>query len=711
MKISLSSVPNQHATKMVDFPRLDGGLNLWEMDYRLNRNQSPEMKNLWWQDGVLQCRDGQSYLYGPSQEQLMTPLPEGVEPWVDLGVGYTCTSDLFWDHAFFHIGTKLYYMDPSAETPAMTELVDGVPENRGTFFRYNDGLFYKNRGAFIKVKYDPAKTPVFSASHVADDAYTPIIVMNASPSTGSGDTYQPENRLSPKKTVQYNAAEDQQMITKNGDGSTKVFDLGKTAAADHLARVTDVYFGSTLVNTALYTTDVSTGKVTFTTAPPSDTIITFMAKFGVVTYQLPVKEVDAVTEVKVNGEVKAESTDYAVDLTKGQVVFVTAPPVSDPAVNNTVEITYSKANEDAMNAIMDCPYAIVYGGSQDVCIVLGGCEKQPNAFFWCGNDSVGMNEAYWPMSFYNLAGDSEDGITGFGKQYGTLVIFKEKSLGKSAYSVEDVDDRDSISLTYTAINAKIGCDLPWTIQLIENNLVFCNTEGGVHIVRDSTSALENNIECLSRNVNGTDQRPGLLADVRASETVTGFDDGNHYWVVANGHAYLWDYLLSAWKDPSWFYFTNIAGVAFFRTVDKSYHLDAHGRVTVFSRNFLDYWQAIEKVYQFPPQFFDSYDRLKDILYCIFTVRSDTDSIVRVQYKSDYETRYDLTNICSLNWRLVPRNLAFRCLSFQRFAHVARRKPGCRHVRHFSVRLENNEPAQDLSIISAQIYFRYLGRDR
>ena len=711
MKISLSSVPNQHATKMVDFPRLDGGLNLWEMDYRLNRNQSPEMKNLWWQDGVLQCRDGQSYLYGPSQEQLMTPLPEGVEPWVDLGVGYTCTSDLFWDHAFFHIGTKLYYMDPSAETPAMTELVGGVPENRGTFFRYNDGLFYKNRGAFIKVKYDPDETPMFSASHVEDNAYTPIIVMNASPSTGSGDTYQPENRLSPKKTVQYNAAEDQQLITKNGDGSTTVFDLGKTAAADHLSRVTDVYFGSTLVNTAIYTTDVSTGKVTFTTAPPSDTIITFVAKFGVVTYQLPVKEVDAVTEVKVNGEVKAESTDYAVDLTKGQVVFVTAPPVSDPAVNNTVEITYSKANADALNSIMDCPYAIVYGGSQDVCIVLGGCKKQPNAFFWCGNDSVGMNEAYWPMSFYNLAGDSEDGITGFGKQYGTLVIFKEKSLGKSAYSVEDVDDRDSISLTYTAINAKIGCDLPWTIQLIENNLVFCNTEGGVHIVRDSTSALENNIECLSRNVNGTDQRPGLLADVRASETVTGFDDGNHYWVVANGHAYLWDYLLSAWKDPSWFYFTNIDGAAFFRTVDKSYHLDAHGRVTVFSRTFLDHWQAIDKVYQFPPQFFDSYDRLKDILYCIFTVRSDTDSVVRIRYDSDYERRYDLTDIRSYSWRLSPRNLAFRCLSIQRFAHVARRSPGCRHIRHFSIRLENNEPAQDLSIISAQIYFRYLGRDR
>ena len=49
---------------------------------------------------------------------------------------------------------------------------------------------------------------------------------------------------------------------------------------------------------------------------------------------------------------------------------MTAPPVSDPAANNTVEITYSKANEDALDAIMDCPYAIVYGGSQDVSIVL-----------------------------------------------------------------------------------------------------------------------------------------------------------------------------------------------------------------------------------------------------------------------------------------------------------------------------------------------------
>ena len=230
-------------------------------------------------------------------------------------------------------------------------------------------------------------------------------------------------------------------------------------------------------------------------------------------------------------------------------------------------------------------------------------------------------------------------------------------------------------------------------------------------MRDSTSALENNIECLSRNVNGTDQRHGLLYDVRTAPVVTSFDDSNRYWVCANGHVYLWDYLLSSWKDPSWFYFTEVPGVAYLKTVDKSYHMDDAGRVTVFERTFLDYGEAIEKVYQFPPQFFDSYDRLKDILYCIFTVRSDTDSVVRIRYESDYESREDLTDIRSMSWHLTPRNLAYRCLSSQKFAHVARRRPGCRHVRHFSMRLENREKAQDLAILSAQIYFRYLGRDR
>lgn len=697
----ITNIPHQHATKVIDFPRLDGGLNLWELDYRISRNQSPEMKNLWWQDGVLQCRDGQAYITGES-----------------VGTGYTCASELFWDHAFFHVDDKICYVNLSTpveedETRDMVELCSGVPENRGTFFRYNDWLFYKNRGGFFKIKYDPDASPVFSVVSMTEEAYTPVIALNANPGSGAGDLYQPENRLSAKKEIHYNAAETSEAVAKTGDGSTKTFDLGKTAARDHLTGVDYVYFGSTLISPTLYVVDTATGKVTFTVAPDSGVAVTFAVKIGVVSYQLPVKELDSVDKVIVDGVEKVEGTDYAADLEKGTVVFVTPPPVHNPIVNNTVEITYSKANEDALNSVLDCPYATVFGGDNNVCIILGGCTAQPNAFFWSGNDSVAMNAGYWPMSFYQLAGDSEDGVTGFGRQYNTLIVFKERSTGKAGYSVETVDGRDAISFTYANINSKIGCDLPWTIQLVENNIVFCNTQGGVHVVRDSSSALENNIECISRNVNGTAQRPGLLEAVRSvgKDLVCAFDDDNRYWICADNQVYLWDYLLSSFKDPSWFYFTEVPGIAYVRHIDTTYHIDGHGMLTVFKRNFLDYGGAIEKVYQFPPQFFDTYDRLKDIMYCIFTVRSDTDSIVDILYQSDYEDRYDLTPIQSVSWKLVPRNLAYRIMSVQKFAHVARRKPGCRHVRHFAMRLTNNSAAQDLAILSAQIYFRYLGRDR
>ena len=107
----------------------------------------------------------------------------------------------------------------------------------------------------------------------------------------------------------------------------------------------------------------------------------------------------------------------------------------------------------------------------------------------------------------------------------------------------------------------------------------------------------------------------------------------------------------------------------------------------------------------------SESNIKDVVSVLFSVRSDTDTVVRITYMTDYENREDLTPIRSFSWRLVPRNLAYRFLGVRRFATVARRKPGCRHIRHFSMRLENNELATDLSVVSAQIFYTYQGRER
>jgi hypothetical protein len=624
--VDLDDLPTPPKEYVIDLPKLDGGLNLWDLDYRMDKNQSPDMQNLYWLDGSLGCRPGQSWV---TVEQ-------------DLGVGYTCYKDLFWGKAFFHIGQCLYCLDvEEAEQAsdgselALTRLLEGVPENRGTFFRYGDALYYKNGGGYFQITYEEDGS--FSAGSVM--AYVPITYVNMDPTTHAGDEYQPENRLCASQTVWYSTVKD------------------------------------------------------------------------VKEYVLPVSDLDGVDKVVVDDVVQTAGTDYTVDLTAGVVKFASAPSVHSPYVANTVRITFTKANPDAYHSVMDCPYAAVYGGDQNVCVVVGGCPAQPNAYFWCGNH-VAMDPGYFPFEQYNLAGDTEESITGFGKQQSMLVIFKEHSVGRASFGTQEMDSgRVLLTMNYTRINDRIGCDLPWSIQLVENNLVFCNTESGVYLLKDSTSAYENNLVSISRNVNGTGLKSGLLDRVRTGDVTASFNDGTRYWVCADGAAYVWDYELSAYTDPSWFYFTNIQAAAFFRWNEDAFHLNAAGRVTALRHTFLDYGGGIPKVYQFAAQTLGDYDRLKDVLSVIFAVRSDTNSVIRVTYLTDYEQREDLTPIRAYSWTMAPRDLTHRYLAVRSLDTVARRRPGTRHVRHFAMRLVNSDPATDMSVISAQIYYRYQGRDR
>lgn len=602
---------------VVDFPVLSGGLNIYDLDYRLSNDESPDMKNLHWKDGALGCRPGQTWV--------LDDLP---------GTAYCCYEGLFGGHAVVHIGTGIYHFDP--ENPVLTQVYGGVRASRGTFFRYGDYLYYKNRGSYVRISCSAGGTITAKAV----EPYVPITYINMHPTTHAGTAYQPENRLTRSKTLWYDAVE------------------------------------------------------------------------GVSEYMLP-EMAETVGEVTVDGGSAAYELMESAEGIYG-VRFTTAPPVPVPFFSNTVKITYTAREHgdyDALyNAVMDCCYAAVFGGNQNVCVVMGGCPAQPNAYFWNGNH-VAMDAGYFPVENYNFAGDTEEAITAFGKQQNMLVIFKRSSVGRATMSTTTTDsDRLVIEMPYTAINSRIGCDMPWTVQLVENNLVFCNSKQGVHIVLDSSSAHENNIVGISQKVNGDARRPGLLNDITDLDKACSFDDDSRYWLVANGKAYVWDYELSAYKKPSWFYYTNINAVSFFRSETKSYHL-SDGGITVLDDSFADYGEGIEKVYQFATQIMGSYDRLKDVRSAIFVVRSDTNSLAQIRYDTDYETRYDQTPIRSYTWNFLPRNLSFRYLGFQKFSHTERREPKCRNIKHFSMRLENNIAGQDLSVISAQIFYNFQGRYR
>ena len=695
--ISAGKFPNPPAEETVVFRNLSGGLNLWELDYRMDADQSPEMKNLWWRDGLLGCRDGQEYLSDR-----------------ETGPGLRCYDRLFRGHMVAHIGSGLYAAVPGPDMK-LKELCGGLEATAGTFLRYRDALLYKTRGAFKQITWDGN---MLTAKDV--EAYVPVIAINCGPD-GGGDSYQPENRLSPQKTVWYNAARETRGVSFAANGSARDF-VYKSENGEPVASVEQVYVGTTLMDPTEYTLSEDKLTVTFTKAPADGEIVSVVYTVGVRVYRLPIGEVDSVDKVEVDDK---EVSAYTVDLQTGAVTFETAPPMQNPPVNNTVKITFTKADEDARRSIMDCCFGTTFGGTGGAVLVLAGSEAQPNAYFWNGSH-IAMDPGYFPVSNYNLAGDDLEPVTGFGQQAGFLVVFKARSVGRCLLDTQTIGDRTHLTLDYTPVNGVLGCDLPGTIRLVENNLVWCSTYAGVCRLSDTTAALENQVEYLSRNVNGCDSRPGLLRAVRTADTVCALEDGERYWLCADGEVWVWDHGLSPAVRPSWFYFTDIPAVDFFRGdsavgdweaalpytgARRIYHLDGKGRVSCFARTFRDYGGPIEKVYRFATQSFGTFEQRKHVKKLVIATRSDTDTVIQVTYETDLEKRVDLTPIISRTWRLTPRDLRFRYLAVERFAHVAVRKPCCRHVQQFALRLENREAGCDMSIVSAEVTAALVGKAR
>lgn len=606
---------------IINLERLDGGLNLWELDYRLESNQSPNLINMYWVDGALSSRQGQEYINTEA-----------------LGMIVAAYDREYKGYGVFHAGTNLYKMNiASGEIVVIKENIGSTAG--GTFFTFKNDLYYKTVGAYLKI------SATFTVTVV--EGYIPTIAMNSKPNGSGASLYQSENRLSRYKKVLYTS-----------DGSSK-------------------------------------------------------------TYKLPVDNCDAdfTPIVKVSGvEV---TSGYTYNAVKGEVVFTEAITQTEPATQNNVEITYAKTNSDAYNTVMSCPYAATYGSTNDVCVVVGGSSTQANIYCWSGVNIV-ADASYFPIEYYNLADQADERITGFGKQQDMLIVFKERSVGKVSFSTDTINDKAVITLNYTNINSNIGCDLPRTIQLVLNNLVFANSYAGVYALLDTSEANENNILRISRNINGgvgALDTKGLLYDIKQSPPirVTSVDDDTRYWIVANGNAYVWDYTLSSnIADEgrlSWFKFDNINANAWIKNSNGVYYGSVGGYWTRFTNKYEDYGESFSRVYDFAVQSFGGHSRLKDVFKVIFVTRTDQETYLDITYKTDYGTRMDATPIISMGYRLVPRNLAYRMLEVVKYAKVSVRKPRALHIRHFAMSLTNNKKGTGMSLVSAQIFYKYSGEDR
>lgn len=379
--------------------------------------------------------------------------------------------------------------------------------------------------------------------------------------------------------------------------------------------------------------DYGSGMISFD--PMSDIVIAEKSPYLNVYFQTPggmrVTEYDVKTgNFKAVGFVlESYNANNDVDVS---ISFATPSVLS-----NRVRVLYRKRNEDAMNAIMSCKAATSYGGSNALCVVMGGCEKQPNAIFWSGNGSYGVDPTYFPMNQYNLCGTYQDPVVGFGKQQSRLVIFQKNHISRASYNIERINGRDSIDLPVVNIHGERGCDRPWSIRLCGNNLVWAHSKYGILYLKDTTSAYENMVITISDNVNGNDHRPGMLAELAKNDICFAVDDGKRYMIFIGDKMYAWDHAITSVGDDgvyglSWTRHSGFDAEAA-STIDSGGILlmNRNGMVNDFSEEYTDdNGLPIPCHYTTPTQSFGGYYRKRSIREIILTAMSDMGGQFRVR---------------------------------------------------------------------------------
>jgi hypothetical protein len=421
-----------------------------------------------------------------------------------------------------------------------------------------------------------------------------------------------------------------------------------------------------------------------------------------VNYTLPQSMLDAtIVIITVGGVNKIEGVDFTVNRTTGIVTFSAAPTTGQ----NNVIITAFKTDAAEINKIKNCKFATTFGGDNNTRVFLGG--NGTSEYYWSGL----QDPSYFPDDNYNLTISGEP-ISQFGKQYGILAVFTERSMDRIEYLL----DIDGVYFPAKQITSAIGCDMPWTIQVIDNRLVWGNTYGGVYTLVSTNILDERNVQPISRNINGTTARPGLMQETNRQNAVSVDHDGR-YWLCLNGKAFVWDYTLSPYvysgnpredaRRLSWFYFDNINASTFVYD-DINLYYGETGKFVKFTTDYKDFTDPIDGIWRSAVKDFDIIDYLKDIIEVHFTTTANIGAEITItHYSENGQIASSFTvpksKVKTFSWAFFDwANFTFASL---KYATSIRNKTKIRNVLYYQIEFRNNNLNENLSITDLLVKYK------
>ena len=519
----------------VSIPALSGGVNLADALNLVDDNQLTDCKNVWYKDGVLQTRPGiKTEFIVPIENKIYEV--DGMYDWA----GYKC---------------KLFVTTSIPESGKTDYTLHGVPDwfqgtdefgtylysaqlgqNLKSWVFYN-GTAKKGIGLYALLTFETDEVSLYELGvdgnlrkFGSDELYIPTVYIN-----GKGDGYE-------------------DIVSKETTYAPASFFEGYNAFTDAWA----AFYFTTDERSLFYKfpEELDNCYIQLEVSDLSDNVY----KSGI--YKIENKKFSGhgtTSVINGNGTLTAENGDkqsflyFSIYPKTNSILALGADKVAGGwpnaigAMTNNFKIMIKPINPPKSilaGATISGEFGGVsegiYGGTRT--FLTGFADENKNLVVWSDLN----NPTYFSENNYNYVGLNTDKITALAKQDDMLVIFKEKELFYAnyiqgeGYTAEDVLTGRVVDVTtldarfpVVQISDKIGCDIPKSIQLCGDRLVWANTDNNVYMLRSANQYSTVNVSVISNMIKN---KLDLSSSKVTSNTFDGF-----YFLKSNEKMYLLNY--------------------------------------------------------------------------------------------------------------------------------------------------------------------------
>jgi hypothetical protein len=317
-----------------------------------------------------------------------------------------------------------------------------------------------------------------------------------------------------------------------------------------------------------------------------------------------------------NGVQKAETTDFTVNRTTGEITTLVLQPDDTEIKFQWVKVTAGHADLVKKNR-----FAMTFGPGNDTAIFIWGNPDAKNRRSWSGT----LNAGYWPATNFTLIGTNEFAITDIKTQNANYqMIFKED---RTFYSYSEY-----VTLTGTYdypvkdLNEKVGNVAYNAVQIIKDNAVSIK---GASWWLWNTAIVESqrNADIISEKL-----RVSLSALDLTTAVTFDYQSEKEYWCNVGSIVYIWNY-----GNDTMYTFDNISGTCFL-DVDRVVYYGSQGTIERFEG--LDD-NGVEVTAQLETGFisYGAINLIKTSDYAYLGLLPDSRTSVTIYYRTNKKTEW------------------------------------------------------------------------